>query len=186
MDLAGPKLRTGPLRNSPGILRLKTPKDGRGKHIGPARVWISSVDSLPPEKAHHLPVIAPSEWLEELKAGQKIRFRDTRGKKRILELGSRVGGAHGCWGESKSGAYLQAGTKLTLEGSKKGGKKGGASVAELPPREDPILLRTGDTLLLVRGNEVGRPAKRAPSGKVLKPAQVSCQLLQVFDNVKVR
>ncbi len=49
MDLAGPKLRTGPMKPGPQILRFKPERDLSGNVTKPARLWIAPPDVLPPD-----------------------------------------------------------------------------------------------------------------------------------------
>jgi pyruvate kinase len=51
MDLAGPKLRTGPLEPSPGVIRIRPRRDVYGRVTAPARVWLTSEPaSYPPRQ----------------------------------------------------------------------------------------------------------------------------------------
>jgi pyruvate kinase len=129
-----------------------------------------------------LPV--PGEWLSLLEEGHEVEMRDARGAPRRVRI---VGGA----GESRLGecsrtAYVTSGTLLRIR-SRGGGKKKPARearVGDLPPRQEPILLKTGDTLLLSRAQTPGRPAARNRQGKILRPATIPCTLPEVFGSVR--
>ena len=41
MDLAGPKLRTGPLAPGPAVVKWRPRRDREGVLIAPARVWLA-------------------------------------------------------------------------------------------------------------------------------------------------
>ena len=41
MDLAGPKLRTGPLEPGPAVVRIRPSRDAFGRVTAPARVWLT-------------------------------------------------------------------------------------------------------------------------------------------------
>src|SRR5262249_23668830 len=45
VDLGGPKLRTGPLRSSGRLLRLKPARDARGAVTEPAQIWLTAVEA---------------------------------------------------------------------------------------------------------------------------------------------
>ena len=42
MDLAGPKLRTGPLEPGPAVVKVRPTRDAFGRVTRPARVWLSA------------------------------------------------------------------------------------------------------------------------------------------------
>ncbi|MBX9851372.1 MAG: hypothetical protein K2X86_06390, partial [Cytophagaceae bacterium] len=81
MDLAGLKLRTGPVKPGRKILKIKIKKDFFGNFIRPAILWMGPPEiNSPSESDVHIPVSAA--WISRLKAGDKIKFIDARGKKR--------------------------------------------------------------------------------------------------------
>ena len=51
MDLAGPKLRTGPLEPGPRVVKLRPRRDALGQVVAPARAWLTSAEepTEPPE-----------------------------------------------------------------------------------------------------------------------------------------
>ena len=64
MDLAGPKLRTGPLQPSLSVIRIRPRRDGYGRVIAPARVWLTSESSPqhPPPQPTHLSPCRQHGW----------------------------------------------------------------------------------------------------------------------------
>lgn len=52
MDLAGPKLRTGPLEPGPSVVRVRPRRDVYGRVISPARGWLTA--EAAPQPALHL------------------------------------------------------------------------------------------------------------------------------------
>ncbi len=92
MDLAGHKLRTGPVERSSPLIRWRPEKDARGRKLKPAVVWLrpDGNDVLPP-----LPVDAtlpvPDAWLQQVQVGDSIEFEDARGKPRRLKVIAAVG-----------------------------------------------------------------------------------------------
>ncbi len=179
MDLAGPKLRTGPIESVPGVIKIRPRRDEYGKVIAPARVWLT--DELDP---HEPPAIADAcvpvstHSLASIKTGSRIRFKDARGAKRLLDVVDAT--AEGCWAECRRTAYIVKDIALTING--KSSEK--AKVGDLPVREQSIALRQGDTLVVTSATVLGRPAKFDSSGQLLTPAQVGCTLSSVFEDVK--
>ena len=87
MDVAGPKIRTGPLEPCPAVIKFHPKRDGFGRVIRPARVWLSAQDSRRPSPSTadaFLPV--PGDWLEGLRVGDRIECTDARGAFRNLHV----------------------------------------------------------------------------------------------------
>lgn len=181
MDLAGPKLRTGPMLPGPQVIRIKPGKDSLGKVTQPARIWLAPPDVPPPTGDFQAVIPVDEEWLGILKRGNMIRFTDNRGKNCKLEIAERDG--NGRWALSHTSAYLTPGTDLVLVKHKDSGDKTFA-LGELPAIEQSILLHTGDSLILHKQPDPGEPAVQDEEGKVLKPAHISCTLPEIFKDVK--
>ena len=181
MDLAGPKLRTGDLLPGPGVVRIRPRRDVLGRVVSPNRVRFVAADALKPGKK--LPVLpVPRQCIDYAAAGDEIRFKDTRGRKRKLHVTGKQ--EDGLILESYKRAYVATGTKLRLI-RKASGEKISFRVGELPSMEQPILLKIGDSLILQKANIPGEPARVDADGSVLKPAHVSCRLPEIFRDVSV-
>jgi len=183
MDLAGPKLRTGPLEPGPAVVRIRPGRDAYGRVTAPARVWLSPEESpqRPPSAASAcLPV--PSSWLARLRIGESVKFTDARDAQRAFRIVDVTD--HGCWAEMAKTAYLVPGT--TLRRARGTGKPGDREcrIGALPPGENRLTLQKGDLLILTRDLEPGRPASYDSAGKILTPAVVGCTLPEVFDDVR--
>ena len=68
--------------------------------------------------------------------------------------------------------------RLEVQGRRGGGER--AQVGPLPPLEQRIVLRPGDTLLVTRDLAPGHPAVLDVGGQVTAPAQIGCTLPEVF------
>ncbi len=175
MDLAGPKLRTGPLAPGPAVAKVRPRRDACGRVIDPARVWLSAGVTPPAPGAVTLPV--PPAWVERLHTGDPIRLVDARGARRRFRV---VGVARGgCWAESQKTAYVVPGTTLV------GPTGTSATVGDLPAREVPIRLGLGNVLVVTRDLTPGHPASTGDNGRIARPAQIGCTLPEVFDDVHV-
>lgn len=188
MDLAGPKLRTGPLEPGPAVVRIRPTRDAYGRVTAPARVWLCAEQTphLPPSPASaSLPV--PSDWLAQLRVGERVKLIDARGAKRALKIVDVT--ENGCWAEASKTAYVVPGTTLrhTHGGHKQGKAKPDSReccIGELPPGENIISLQKGDLLVLTRDLSPGRPATCDSAGKILTPAVIGCSIPDVFDDVR--
>ncbi|MEM7659832.1 MAG: hypothetical protein AAF399_27205, partial [Bacteroidota bacterium] len=125
MDLAGPKIRTGPIVSGPKVRRFKPRRDVRGRVIQPARVWLSPLPP-PSDDLDHLPIA--SGYLEQLRTCSKLNFRDTRGKMRALKI--REIQEAGVIAETKKTCYVETDLPLMPEGP---AHRMPILVGELPP-----------------------------------------------------
>jgi pyruvate kinase len=79
MDVAGPKLRTGPIEPGPSVIKCRPGRDVCGRVVTPARIWLTPEDNpepSPSSAAACLPL--PAGFLENLRPGDKIRLRALR------------------------------------------------------------------------------------------------------------
>jgi pyruvate kinase len=182
MDLAGPKLRTGPLEPGPAVLKVRPERDRLGCVVRPALLWLTPNDAArpaPTECDATLPIDGAA--LGQLEPGARIVLEDARGASREWLVLRRLRG--GVWAESASTCYLVPG--LRIRGTNPDGGEMHLRIGDLERRPGELLLAPGDELLLMRSLEPGREAEREPSGRVLVPAYIGCTLPEVFDQVGV-
>ena len=113
MDLAGPKLRTGPLEPGPAVLRIIAGAMFSGGPPPPRGLvnWERSPQPPPTPASATLPV--PSEWLALLRTGECVTFTDARDSRRTLKVVNVTD--YGCWAEANKTAYIVPGTILHHE-----------------------------------------------------------------------
>jgi len=187
MDLAGPKLRTGPMEPGPHVLKYRPKRDASGRVISPARIWLTSIShpEVAPDSADAA-VPVPDAWLAELEPGDRIRFTDARGASRTLT----VSGAHGegRWAEARRTAYVFEGMMLEVRGPASNGANSetvrSARVGAIPATEQTLRLKTGDRLVLTKSLQPGRPARSHGKHKEGCPAQIGVSLAVFFDGVR--
>jgi len=187
MDLAGPKLRTGPIEPGAQVIKWSPRRNLLGHVTAPAKIWLFPEDqpSASPVPADAcLPV--QGAWLDRLSIGDRIVFDDQRGLRRELCVVESVG--HCRWAEAIRTAYLTPGTTLRRRvGKKKPRDNNGcqeAKLGPLPAREQVLILRVGDTLILTHDQVAGRPAQLDEEGKVIAPARIGCTLPAIFADVR--
>jgi pyruvate kinase len=183
MDLAGPKLRTGPLQPGFSVIRIQPHRDVYGRVVAPARVWLFAQSaSHPPSSPADVSLPVPPTWLARLRPGDEIQLTDAREAKRTLHVVDVT--TDGCWAEATKTTYIVPGTVLDHAQSvgKKHERK--ARVAELPHGKNTIVLQQGDLLILTRDLTPGRPAMHDSGGKVLTPAIIGCTIPEVFNDVR--
>ncbi|HEY3273650.1 MAG TPA: pyruvate kinase [Methanocella sp.] len=182
MDLAGHKLRTGPVERSNPLIRWRPEKDARGRKLRPAIVWLrpDGNDVLPP-----LPVDAtlpvPDTWLRQIQVGDIVEFEDARDRSRRLKVIATVGNCRVA--ESEKSAYVVHDTVL-CHVSSKCDSAGMASPADIPANEKIIRLRKRDMLVLTEGDEPGNPAQYDSAGRLIRPATIGVTLPGIFAKIK--
>ena len=176
-DLAGPKLRTGPIEAGPEILKVKPGRDVFGRTVIPARVLLGTHADQNSSEYPFVPVDA--SLLEHAQVGDELRFHDARDRERIFQIRSLSSIGLIC--ETKRTCYIASGTVLTLRRNKEIIVQ--TSVGKLPATEQAIALSVGDRLLLTEDRILGQPAK-LESGQSLT-AHIGCTLSQVFDDARV-
>lgn len=188
MDLAGHKLRTGPLARDPAVVHLKPRRDALGRVVEPARIELlpeNEVDAPLPAPGHaHLTL--KSDQLLALRAGDRLCLRDARGKTRSLHIAMRIN--HGMLAECHGGCYLTPETSLAVERNQ-GSQHwlpiaAGLHLGGFARETVEIRLFKGDRLLLTRDNLPGEPAYLDTDGRVIRPAHVGCTTPQVLDRLQ--
>ncbi len=189
MDLAGPKIRTGPLVSGDAVLAIRPKEDARGTvrqaEAPAARPGRREARGRAPEairpRPADLPVVPISaELFTHLCEGAHLTFVDIRGAPGVLEV-SRVAEAE-AEALCPSSAYLESGLPLSLDAGE--GEWVAGSVGTLPSLDEPIVLRVGDTLIIHKDPRPGEPAHPAGDGRPATPAHVSCTLPECLDDVR--
>ncbi|NOT26859.1 MAG: pyruvate kinase [Acidobacteria bacterium] len=187
MDLAGPKVRTGPLEPGPAVVKFKPQRDAFGRVVTPAHVWLYPEEE--PKRASPTPCDAslpvPGSWLRSLVRGDLVQFVDTRGASRALRVVAVD--TEGCWLESDDTCYIDSGTTLRVERKAVAEEESAATeatVGALPPREMTLALSIGDELLVTGSMTLGREAVRDAHGRVLTPATIGCSADQILADVR--
>ncbi len=180
MDLAGPKLRTGLVAGAPHVITWKPLRDEIGNPVTPARVIVRRA-SLPCETGSPPKLLLDDESFAQVRPGDELRFRDARGKKRVLEV--RETGNDELVLSATRRAYVKdrvrarvvrADVKVATVTLTVGGGEGPA-----------VDIRAGDELVLTPRDVEGRAPRRTGDGRVVEPGLVSCALPSALDHLQV-
>ena len=185
MDIAGPKIRTGPIEPGPSVIRWDPKRDARGATIAPAAIWLTPADAPePPTVAGTTTIPVDRHVLSRFRPGTKLSFKDLRARGRTIELGTRFGSS---WlGESFQTTYLGAETSISIRTRGKERDPQDTFTADaIPPHEQAILLTAGDTILLTAAQEIGAPVARDRNGQLLETPRIACTLPEVLSRVRV-
>jgi len=166
MDLPGPKMRTGPLRAGPRVVRLRPRRDARGVAVEPDRVTFVGGPVAPAAASPTLPV-APA-WLERRRPGETVRLVDTRGSLRELRLVACDEGR--ATAEAWDTTYVETGTRLDCAGDV-------TPVGVVPPVPQYHVLCPGDPLRLTVGLDPAEPWSHGQPGT----ARIGCTLRTAFE-----
>ena len=173
MDLGGPKLRTGPIRPGPEVLRIKPERDELGAVTAPARLWLGGAPQGDGASTPVIPLLEPG-WAGRRRPGEELRLLDARGARRTLTV-ERVQD-DGCLVALRHTAYLVPG--ITVSSGRKAAKKNrDARIGPLPAAEQSILVRRGDRIVLT-GDLT--PAEPTTDGL----HRIGCTLAGVFADVE--
>ncbi|SDB93182.1 pyruvate kinase [Raineyella antarctica] len=194
VDLAGPKLRTGPIAPGPKVVKFKPQRDALGRTTVPAEVVLvagapgeptapgdttaPSVADDPSEPRHSAPgteslpagplPVTDRAWLARRAVGDVVEFVDSRGSHRTLT----VRGTHGSRVECvlTDTAYFVPGLALQVADDR-------TTVADLPATVQRLRIHPGDHLRLV--------ADLTPADPSATPPTIGCTLPEAFRDTAV-
>jgi pyruvate kinase len=182
MDLAGPRIRTGTIEAAPAVIKVRPLRDAYGRVTRPARLWISGgVDSVAAPGADAV-IHVDAKWWAGLSKGNKIRFLDTRGRRRRLDVVDVKRG--GVWAVLTRTAYFTNGTTLTRSGTHKHSNIK-SDVFGIDPGPGSIPLSTGDTLIITADSAPGKARQINSMGQMSRPARVPCTLPEALTRVDI-
>lgn len=179
MDLAGPKIRTGPVHGALQIATWKPRRDDLGRVIAPARV-VARRRGAPPVEGFAEDLRLSPRALARLQVGDELRFEDARGKRRRLEV-TEID-ADGAILLARARAYVLTAAKARVV--RAGARVGTVSLAVGGVDHAAIDVAQGEELVLGSGR-AGRPPRRAADGRVREPGVVSCTLPHALDRLEV-
>jgi len=188
MDVAGPKLRTGPIKPGPQVVRCKPRRDSLGRLLAPARILLSPhLGPTAPIPGVDVVVPITGDGWNLLGVGDRLEGIDASGRHRQLCVERRS--AEGVWATTTQSCHFTPG--LTLVADRRSGRNSDRreakrltlTVGYIPALEGSLLLHIGDQLSVVAMPELGRPAENAAEGKLRRRAVISCTLAEVFANV---
>lgn len=192
MDLAGHKIRTGPIASGPAIHRIKAKKDNYGNIIsgGQVTLTIAGEPETPPAQADDpsvFDVTIPEALHQRLKPGALLGFIDAQNRQCYLRIEKALSDSR--WLAScPQSAYLVSGCELTLFETDQTDEKipvGAYKIGEFPGEPMEIRLFVNDLLLLTDNDTMGRPAERDENGRQTQPAQIGCTLPAFSAKLKV-
>jgi len=183
MDLAGPKIRTGTIEPGPAVRKIRPSRDAYGRVTKPARILLSAKRTAGALSAGVDAVLRiDRKLLGGLRRGDTLRFLDTRGRRRRLNVAAVT--RDGVLAEMDRTAYITNGTTLCRPRLRKHPRVT-ADVHGIAPAAGSIYLSSGDTLIISSEPAAGTPARVDSTGRVLRVARVPCTLPIALVGIKV-
>ncbi|MFZ5533769.1 MAG: pyruvate kinase [Pseudomonadota bacterium] len=182
MDLPGPKLRTSAVPAAP-VFAIHPPRDFRGRVVAPADVILVPARNPPVASKDELPL--STDLFNTLKPAGRLRFRDTRGRMREIEIVERdaAGRWHGCIWHT---AFIEPGMSCSWRGpDAMPADRQASCFGSFPERPGFFVVRPDDRLLLTRSHEPGEAVQRDVDGKLLQFARIGITCPEIIDDLQV-
>jgi pyruvate kinase len=190
MDLAGHKIRTGPIISGPAVKHIKVDRNIYGRLVGPTEILLDeerfqNTDNNSDEFQYRLTL--PRALHTQLAIDDRLRLTDVRGKKRdIVIVGQRS--AKQWLAQCTHSIYMSTETELIWQRKNKKGKY--QTLGEFIPspfygETEEIRLYEGDPLFLSAMDEPGTPARFDENGIIIAPASISCNPSLAMQNLKL-
>jgi pyruvate kinase len=189
MDVAGPKLRTGPMAEGPAVLRVKPARDALGRVMFPGRLWlVAAADATRAGPAGGLrePLVGVDDaWLAAVREGDRIDLVDARGAHRLLHvetLCDDVGapGRHAVVTCDRT-VYLTPQTRLRLHRDDTSRRE--TVLHGIRPLAGSVRLHRGDRIDLV-ATGLGQDAEPSAPARKARRARIVCSLPEVMPRVR--
>lgn len=180
-DLAGPKLRTGPIKPVGKIVKYRPVRNYRGEVAEMCHVWFTPTDDpqpAPDDSDVTIPI--NGDFLEKADLDDEIHLIDARGRHRQLLVIRKKDNS--CLAETDRTHYAETGMPVRLV--REDELIAESQIGDLPDLILPIPLQKGDRLILTRADIPGRPAHYDEKANVRRPAHISCTLKEAFDAVE--
>jgi len=185
MDLAGHKIRTGPIALGPSIHHIRVQKDRTGKVVAPGYLILTSDSESPPVDNSLFRVSIPKVLHQKLAPGMYLGFIASQNKQRYLKVEKALSDTEWLVSCGKT-AYLVPGCTLTLTTSGQTDNPQSDDAFTLGDFSgEPLDIRVfkNDLLLLTAGNIDGKPAEY--DGQVLiYPDQIGCTLSSLIEKLE--
>ena len=185
MDLAGHKIRTGPIALGPSVHHIRVQKDRNGGVVAPGYLILTSAPESSSVDSSLLRVSIPKPLHKKLAPGMHLRFIDSQNKQRCLRVEKALSETDWLVSCDKT-AYLISGCPLTLRTAEQIKKTKSAvqfSLGEFTGEPLDIRVFKNELLLLTHGNIDGKPVEYDENGVLIHPAQIGCTLSSLIEKL---
>ncbi len=185
MDLAGHKIRTGPIAPGPSIHHIRVQKDRTGKVVAPGYLILTSNSESPSVDSSLFRVSIPKTLHKKLAPGLYLGFISSRNKQRCLKVEKALSDTDWLASCDKT-AYLVPGCTLTLTTVQQIEKAKSVDQFTLGGfTGEPLDIRVfkNQVLLLTTGEIDGKPAEYDEQ-VLIHPAQIGCTLSSAIEKLE--
>ncbi len=189
MDLAGHKIRTGPIALGPPIHHIHVQKDWAGKVVTPGYLILTIAPEGPSAESSLFRASISKPCHKKLAPGMYLGFTDNQHKQRYLKIEERLSDTDWLVSCEKT-AYLVSGCTLTLTKEIQTGKAKTVKpvdvfkLGQFTGEQLHIRVFKDQLLLLTTGNVAGTPAEYADE-VLIHPAQIGCTLSSAIEKLKI-
>lgn len=189
MDLAGHKIRTGPLEDAPASTRLRPRRVSAAGAREPVLVALVSaaVQPLVTEGVADVCLVAEEEALAAIAAGDRLEFTDLRGRTRHLSVERELEGV-GWLAHCNKNALIGPDTVMRLMRWQDGrwARVETGVVRLAGHRKSPVKIRLhrGDSLCLTGSDLPGRPPVLDADGEEIEPARIGITPARVLARLR--
>nr|WP_299344019.1 pyruvate kinase [Allomuricauda sp.] len=176
MDLGGPKIRTGKIVPGPEVKKFRPKRDALGNVTAPTLIHLVP-ETLEYFEANELPV--PTDVFHHLAEGDTLILRDTRDKRRKLKV-TRVESNRAVVTCEKT-LYVATGTRIQIKGS----EMGKLIVGKVPPIEQFVTVKVGDTLRVTGNGSLGCLPEYDTEDNVVRSGEIPCVPKEILGKVRV-
>lgn len=180
MDLAGPKLRTGPIAPGPAILKLQPGRDACGRVVRPVTIGLQAQGRSGTVQGVDAHLQVDAKWLAHLRVGDELRLTDARDAQRSLQVAAR--GHDGVTVQTGHTLYLVPDLQLHRRHAGDGPVSSG--VHGIPSCAGHLFLRPGDRLRLTRGGIASPHSRDEVDPSQRGELSIACTLPEVFAQVR--
>jgi pyruvate kinase len=185
MDLAGHKIRTGPIALGPSIHHIRVQKDRTGKVVAPGYLILTSDSESPSVDGSLFRVSIPKPLHQKFAPGMSLGFSDNQNRQRYLKVEKALSDTE--WLVScEQTAYLVPGCALTLTMDQQTDNRNAVNEFTLGRfAGEPLDIRVfkNQLLLLTPGNIDGKPAEYDEQS-LIHPAQIGCTLSSLIEKLE--
>ncbi|MGZ8163151.1 MAG: pyruvate kinase, partial [Methylobacter sp.] len=187
MDLAGHKIRTGPIIRGPSVHHIRVQKDQAGKVVAPGYLILTTGSESLSDDSSLFRVSIPKSLHKKLASGMYLGFIDNQHKQRYLKVEKALSDTDWLVSCDKT-AYLVSGCTLTLAAAQQIDKQKSSdkfTLREFAGEPLDIRIFKNDLLLLTTGNIAGKPSEYDAKGYLTHPAQIGCTLSSAIEKLQL-
>jgi pyruvate kinase len=186
MDLAGHKIRTGPVALEPPIHHIKVKKDRTGKVIANGYLVLTTETSQSAENGNLFKVPVCTELHKKLAPGMLLEFLDNQNKQRFLKIEKALS-SYEWLASCEKDAYLLSGCQIKLHKPDQNTHNKRLETFYLGKfAGEPVKIRVekDDRLLLTDEKIQGKSAQYSSSGVLVHSAHIGCTLASALSQLE--